>query len=156
MASLDFEHEKRVFTEYHETHFLALQEAGKALEMLLNELLLQLTAVPVSKVESRITSFNECIWKFELKYLSALEEAGTAYSMRDHIDDLIGLRIVCLYEDDIEKIGNFLGTEFDVLNVTDKISAIEMTEGSFGYKGLHFDLRLNESRSNEPKLQQYR
>ncbi|GGI18479.1 GTP pyrophosphokinase [Oxalicibacterium faecigallinarum] len=156
MASLDFEHERKVFAEYHESHFHMLQDAGKALVSLLNELLINLKAVPISKVESRIKSCNECIWKFELKYLHALEETGTSYSIKDHIDDLIGLRIVCLYEDDIEKIGNFLETEFDVLNVTDKITSIEMTEGSFGYKGLHFDLKLNASRSDEPEFQQYR
>ena len=155
MASQDFEHEKRVFSEYYEANLSVLQQASKALTHLLNELLIQLKDIPISKIESRIKSCDECIWKFDLKYLQALEEASVPYAIKDHINDLVGLRIVCLYEDDIEKIGNFLGSEFDVLDVTDKITKIEMTEGSFGYKGLHFDLKLNESKLRKPEYQPY-
>ena len=40
-----------------------------------------------------------------------------------------------------------LSNEFEVLGVTDKISQIENTEDSFGYKGLHLDLKLSGTRN---------
>jgi putative GTP pyrophosphokinase len=44
-----------------------------------------------------------------------------------------------------------LKSHFDVIEVTDKISAIESTEDSFGYKGLHMDLRLKKNRLELPE-----
>ena len=63
--------------------------------------------------------------------------------------------MVCLYEDDIEKIRAILSEQFEVVDVTDKISQIENTEGSFGYKGLHLDLRLNVGRRTLPEYVRY-
>ncbi len=155
MASLDFEQEKTQFREFYDAHAGALHNASKSLSTLLTDLLPQLGTVPISKIESRVKDREECIKKFNLKYRQALEEGATPYAIRDHISDLIGLRIVCLYEDDIEKIGNILTAEFDVVEVTDKISTIENTEASFGYKGLHFDLRLKNPRLALPEYQAY-
>jgi ppGpp synthetase/RelA/SpoT-type nucleotidyltranferase len=155
MASLDFEQEKTQFREFYDAHAGALHNASKSLSTLLTDLLPQLDTVPISKIESRVKDREECIRKFNLKYRQALEEGATPYAIGDHISDLIGLRIVCLYEDDIEKIGNILKAEFDVVEVTDKISTIENTEGSFGYKGLHFDLRLKNPRLALPEYQTY-
>ncbi|WP_307718600.1 GTP pyrophosphokinase [Massilia violaceinigra] len=64
---------------------------------------------------------------------------------------MIGLRVVCLYEDDIDKIKKCLEEHFDVIDITDKIAIIENTEGSFGYKGLHLDLKLNGQRKPLPE-----
>jgi len=44
---------------------------------------------------------------------------------------------------------------FKIIDVTDKISAVESTEDSFGYKGLHMDLALNDQMSTLPKYQQH-
>jgi len=62
---------------------------------------------------------------------------------------------VCLYEDDIENIQNVLKDHFEVIDVTDKISQIESTEDSFGYKGLHLDLKLGETRKNMPEYKAF-
>jgi hypothetical protein len=71
------------------------------------------------------------------------------------VTDLIGLRIVCLYEDEIDKVADVLRSHFQVVEITDKVLAMESTEGSFGYKGLHMDLRLNSARSALPEYAQY-
>jgi hypothetical protein len=42
-----------------------------------------------------------------------------------------------------------------VIDKTDKIAQIENTEGSFGYKGLHLDLRLNATRKAMPEYIKY-
>lgn len=154
MASLDFEREKLEFAAFYEANLSSLENASEAITELLADLMPQLSVVPISKIESRVKSCDECIRKFDLKYLQLLEETAIPYSIKEHIDDLIGLRIVCLYEDDIEKIGQILESEFDVLDVTNKIITLEQTEGSFGYKGLHFDLKLKKGASRSmPQLQ---
>lgn len=65
------------------------------------------------------------------------------------------MRVVCLYEDDIEKIEKCLSEHFEVIEKTDKIAQIENTEGSFDYKGLHLDLRLNKIRKDLPEYSKY-
>ncbi|RZI56191.1 MAG: (p)ppGpp synthetase [Rubrivivax sp.] len=155
MASLDFEGEKVRFRAFYESNSSRLLNAGRSLVSLLTDLLPQLGSVPFSKIESRLKDREECIKKFNLKYRQALETASTDYEIRHHISDLVGLRIVCLYEDDIEKIGAILQSEFEVVEVTDKISTIENTEASFGYKGLHFDLKLKNPRLELPEYRAY-
>ncbi|SEK28235.1 ppGpp synthetase catalytic domain-containing protein (RelA/SpoT-type nucleotidyltranferase) [Roseateles sp. YR242] len=155
MASRDFEGEKAEFRVYYDANAVMLQNASRSLASLLTDLLPQLGAVPVSKIESRLKDREECIKKFNLKYRPVLEENSKEYEIRDHISDLVGLRIVCLYEDDIEKIGEILKSEFEVVEVTDKISTIENTEASFGYKGLHVDLKLKNPRLELPEYRAY-
>ena len=42
-----------------------------------------------------------------------------------------------------------------MIDVTDKVSAVESTEASFGYKGLHLDLRLNAEQAALPENAAY-
>jgi putative GTP pyrophosphokinase len=155
MASLDFEVEKTQFREFYELNTVALHNASRSLSSLLTDLLPQLGAIPISKIEARVKDREECIKKFNLKYRPELEEKALVYVIKDHISDLVGLRIVCLYEDDIEKIGKVLHEQFEVVSVTDKIATIENTEGSFGYKGLHFDIKLKKPRLELPEYLTY-
>jgi len=48
-----------------------------------------------------------------------------------------------------------LKENFDVLEVTDKVKALESTEGQFGYKGLHLDLKINEKRRSLPEYARF-
>lgn len=155
MPSLDFETEKAQFREFHTSNHRLLEDAKNSFVALTNALLIHTGSIAVSKIEGRVKDREECIKKFNLKYRTNLESESIRYSIRDHITDLIGLRVVCLYEDDIEKIEKCLSENFDVIDRTDKISQIENTEGSFGYKGLHLDLRLSEARKALPEYLKY-
>ncbi len=68
---------------------------------------------------------------------------------------MIGIRIVCLYEDQIAVLSEILRKNFKILNVTDMISSVESTEDSFGYKSLHMDLALNDEMALLPKYQPF-
>ncbi len=105
----------------------------------------------ISKVEGRVKDRDECIRKFSRKYRAGLEENGTPYEIRPFISDLIGIRVVCLYEDELEKVAQAVQNVFDVIDVTDKVRDVEGTEASFGYKGLHLDLRLNAAQAALPE-----
>lgn len=155
MASKIFDSEKSIFREFYSDNFSLLDGANKSFCALINALLTHSANISVSKIEGRVKDKEECIRKFNLKYRKGLEAEDKSYSIKDHISDLIGLRIVCLYEDDIEKVKDTLSEHFEVMDITDKISEVESTEGSFGYKGLHLDLKLGEKRREMPEYKAF-
>ena len=141
MPSLDFEREEARFHAFHEQNLQRLQEACASFVTLITALLSASGQVDVAKVEGRVKDESECIQKFTRKYRPSLEEANLPYEIAPYISDLIGVRVVCLYEDELEKVAHLVRSHFDVMEVTDKVAAVEGTEASFGYKGLHLDLR---------------
>jgi putative GTP pyrophosphokinase len=155
MASLDFEFEKAAFRAFYGQNLELLETAQKSFMALVNALVMHPGTIAVSKIEGRVKDKEECIRKFARKYQPGLEERNETYDIRSHVTDLIGLRIVCLYEDEIDQVEEVLRSHFEVIEITDKVSAMENTEGSFGYKGLHMDLRLNAQRSALPEYAQY-
>ena len=147
MASLDFDLEKSHFREYYDSNRELLEDAKDTFINIVNTLLTQAEQVNLSKVEGRVKDREEAIRKFNVKYRKQLEVEGKEYVIADHISDLIAIRAVCLYEDDVEEAARLASDHLDVIEDTDKISSMESTEGFFGYKGLHMDLQLNRDRS---------
>ena len=154
MPSLDFETEKTAFTDYYDNHWDVLEGATGSFVTLIRSLLVASGHAP-PKIEQRIKDREECIKKFTRKYRSGLEADATPYTIKDHITDLIGIRIICLYEDEVQPINDLVCEQFEVLGVTDKITLVEGTEDSFGYKGLHLDLKLNDERFHLPEYTLY-
>lgn len=153
MASLDFEIEKQKFRDYWNENHETLEQGKDAFVAIIRSLLTD--DFDVSTVFGRIKEREEAIKKFCLKYQDDLEKENVAYEIKDHITDLIGLRVVCLYEADVVKIKDVLSNEFDVIEVTDKIKDVEAKEDSFGYKGLHVDLKLRAPRIGMKEYQRY-
>ena len=150
MPSLDFEAEKSAFRDYYNDHAQRFDQAKDAFLTLLGSLLAH-RGLAVAAANGRIKEREEAIKKFTRKYQSALEKSETPYAIKDHITDLIGLRLVCLYEDEIEPMGELVRQHFNVIEITDKTAEIEGTENSFGYKGLHLDLTLDAARAVMPE-----
>lgn len=150
MPSLDFEQEQSRFLSYYHQHQAALQAACDAYVALVSAWLSRDGSLDISKVEGRVKDRSECIRKFSRKYRAGMEESGTPYEILPFISDLVGIRVVCLYEDELEKVAQAVQGLFDVIDVTDKVRDVEGTEASFGYKGLHLDLRLNAAQAALP------
>ena len=155
MASLDFGHEKRAFRNFYDNNYKLLESAKTVYIQNINSLLMDAEVGEVTKIEGRVKDKEECIKKFHRKYQSKLEADEQPYEIKDYLSDLIGIRIICLYEDQIEVVSEVLKRHFRIIDVTDKISAVESTEDSFGYKGLHMDLALNDQISSLPEHQQH-
>ena len=153
MPSLDFEEEKNKFREFYGLNHEALEAAKDAFVAIITSILAD--GYPISGVSGRVKDRDEAINKFTIKYQSKLEEAQTPYEIKDHITDLIGVRVISLYEADIEKIKDVLSEEFEIIEITDKIKDIESKESSFGYKGLHVDLRLKPPRNTMREYSRY-
>jgi putative GTP pyrophosphokinase len=152
MASLDFDIEEARFRRFYAEQQVPLAATCSQVTQRVQKLVSEAGGVEVAKIEGRVKDVEECIQKFVRKYRPALEEHNTAYEIRPFITDLIGVRVVCLYEDEPEKIASIVREHFAVIDVTDKTSAVESTEASFGYKGLHLDLKLDASQHNHPEL----
>lgn len=150
---MDFEKEKVIFRDYWNENSNLLNQAKTAFIAIINALLID--EFPIAAVSGRVKLREECVKKFSLKYQSVLEQENTPYEIKDHITDLIGLRIVSLYETDVSKIKDALAEEFDIIEVTDKISAMEAKDDSFGYKGLHVDLKLKSPRTGMKEYKRY-
>jgi ppGpp synthetase/RelA/SpoT-type nucleotidyltranferase len=152
MPTLVFEDEKNAFRNFYNDNAQRFEQAKDAFLTLLRSLLAH-RGLAVAATSGRIKDREECIKKFMRKYQSSLEKNETPYEIKDHITDLIGLRLVCLYEDQIEPIGGLVRQHFDLIEVTDKTAEIEGTENAFGYKGLHLDLRLDTVRAAMPEYE---
>lgn len=152
MASLDFEREESRFRAFYSAQRPQLEEACAALTAAISDAVGGARSVDLSKVEGRVKDVDECIRKFARKYRPGLEESNTPYEIQHWITDLIGVRVVCLYEDELEKVAQIVRSHFAVIDVTDKASAVESTEASFGYKGLHLDLRPGPALCGLPAL----
>ena len=151
MASLDFEQEKRVFREFYENNHKQFVAAKNAYIGIIRTLTRQSEVAEVTKIEGRVKDQEECIKKFQRKYQVKLEADEQPYEIKDFISDLIGIRIVCLYEDQVSVVAELLQRHFRILNLTDKTSELESTEDSFGYKGVHMDLALSAEMASLPK-----
>jgi putative GTP pyrophosphokinase len=155
MASLDFEQETEAFRDFYESnrkHFFA---AKNIYIRLINSLIKRLGINEVTKIEGRVKDKEECIKKFIRKYQNKLEADEQPYEIKFFISDLVGIRIVCLYEDQVTLLSEILQHHFKILDITDKISSVENTEEVFGYKGLHMDLALNDEMASLPKYLPY-
>lgn len=92
--------------------------------------------VEISAVTSRAKTLNSFLGKLVRKsYADPLSE----------VTDLAGVRVVCLYLDDIPAIDQIINDEFRVVERVDKLA--EKQPNEFGYGALHFIVRLGKRSS---------
>lgn len=119
-------------------------KAAKTLKNLIVNLLGQ--KFEKSNVVYRIKDKHSCIDKVGKKYIKILQD-DPEKNITDLLTDLIGVRIICMYESEIQKIAELLEPEFEIIDKTDKTKELLENDNAFGYKGLHLDLKLNQVRA---------
>ena len=153
MASLDFETENRNFIEWHAKSYPTLRAAEKTYRNLLHLLLSSVETLPQPKIVSRLKERDECITKFQRKYQSDLESENNNYEIKNCITDIIGIRVICLYESNIDVIVAKLKSNFQVIDESNKTKELQSQDDKFGYKGQHLDLKLNSKREKLPEYE---
>ncbi|MBK7791641.1 MAG: (p)ppGpp synthetase [Betaproteobacteria bacterium] len=151
----EFDRAKREFREYYDANIATLRDAERSVRSQILSALADQPSFATPHVVSRIKAREECISKFQRKYLARLAQAGAPYEIKNYIGDLIGVRVICLYTPDIMEIARLLEEEFDVLNFTDKTREVEVTADTFRYKGLHLDMELSARRKSLPAYARY-
>lgn len=148
---VDFLEKRENFKEYYAANLIKIASAEKAFKNLIRLLCSNSDLFTEPKIQSRTKDRNECIEKFNLKYRKEVEKSKKNYEIKDFISDLIGIRIICHYESDIENVVEILKYNFDILCITNKTNQLLEKKDSFGYKGVHLDLKLDKSRAKLPE-----
>jgi len=113
----------------------------------------------VPKVESiigRTKSLDECISKFKRKYLPLLKPDENSFIIRDYLTDLIGIRAVCYYSEEVYEIRRRLKKYFREIEIADKSNLLEKTDDKFGYKSLHLQLVLKNRLEDVAENQRFK
>lgn len=155
MSSLNFEDEKGHFREYYNDKRPLFVDAVDSYRTLISLLLTDNDKFSTPTVSGRVKAREECINKFSNKYQKKCEEKQEPYEIKQFVTDIIGLRVICFYESDIALVKDLLSENFAVISETDKTLALESHDDTFGYKGLHLDLRLSKVRAELPEYRRF-
>lgn len=93
-------------------------------------------SIEFSNIVSRAKTLNSFLEKIQRKsYRDPLVE----------ITDLAGVRIVCLYNDDLLKVEESIAEHFEIIEKIDKLT--NKRNDQFGYGAIHFVVRLGKNSS---------
>lgn len=84
--------------------------------------------------------------KDEISITKKLYRKGVTYQNYLDMNDKSGVRVICRFKEDIEVIADCIRKGFEVLKEEDKSNLLKLNE--FGYKSLHFDIKLNREKTN--------
>lgn len=156
MSSLDvkdFDIKRENFKEWYAQTSPALRAAEKTYRNLLRLLISSISTLPPPKIISRLKKRDECVAKFQRKYLSKLDLKEGDYEIQYHVTDIIGIRIICLYESNLDTVADQLKSNFELVSEANKTKELQSQDDKFGYKGQHLNLKLNNKRSNLPEYE---
>ncbi|VVJ23023.1 RelA/SpoT [Amycolatopsis camponoti] len=102
-------------------------------------------ALAASKIQFHTVSFR-------VKELDSAHEKIASRSSRypdySALTDLLGLRVITYFEDDVDKVSDVLRTEFDVDEENSVDKRANLDSDRFGYLSVHFILTLGEKREH--------
>lgn len=97
------------------------------------------SAIKVHSFTARIKAFDSCVNKvMDKKIKKPFEE----------IKDFVGLRVICLFLSDLDRVGNVIKETFEVLDRKDKTN--DSGKNVFGYMGTHFIVKLKAKKETNP------
>lgn len=128
--------------QYHERLAIYQRLAQVAEETLRQALKEQ--RVTVTVLEHRVKTQASLAGKLELK--------GAKYRTLDDVTDIVGMRVVTFYSDDVDKVAAIVNETFlvDRINSVDKRKLHRLD--SFGYNSLHYICKLPKSVVNDPDM----
>ena len=127
-------HGERLLRQYRDLRPMLQNLSDEAYTMLRKALKDQ--GIYVTAIEHRVKTEKSLRGKLELK--------GTKYKSIDDITDLVGLRVITFYTDDVDKVAVVAKSLFDIdwQESVDKRKLHELD--AFGYNSLHYICRLKK------------
>ena len=130
-------------TEKFKTDLKSFEDYRIKIEVLLRELLIQ-NGINFHKIESRI--------KEPTKLDEKIIRKNDKYNELNDITDLVGLRVITFFEDEVDNVAKIIKTEF-VIDPENSIDKRKLDSDRFGYMSLHYVVSLTEERKG---LTEYR
>ena len=124
-------HCEAILEEYREHLPLFEQVKGEVLSKLKE--VFEEAGLIVASIEGRVKTEGSLAGKLELK--------GSKYASLQDITDIVGVRVITFYIDDVDKVASAVDRLFEIdwANSVDKRKAHEID--SFGYMSLHYICR---------------
>lgn len=122
--------EAKQFRELMMMYTCAIREVKTKLEVLNDDLAVRNERNPIQMIKSRVKKPNSIISKLEKR-----GQPVTVASIKDNLDDVAGIRVICSFVDDIYAVANMLAHQDDVnvLMVKDYIRSPKIN----GYRSYH-------------------
>lgn len=90
--------------------------------------------IPIHMIGGRVKTFESLIAKAKRQDIQA---------PLDDIDDICGIRIICLFLSDLARLGKIVNNIFQVLRKDDKLAS--KADDQFGYLSVHYICKLHDS-----------
>lgn len=125
-------HSEMLMQQYHDLLPTLEQLSQEAYDLLRHTLREQ--GIYVTAIEHRVKTEKSLAGKLELK--------GAKYKSIDDITDLVGLRVITFYSDEVDKVAAIVKRIFDI-DWQDSVDKRKLHEvDSFGYNSLHYICRF--------------
>jgi putative GTP pyrophosphokinase len=128
--------------EQYDRHLHIYEAFAAKLETLVRDII-GARSIQIHSVTSRVKTRNSLRQK-------VLRPSATYQEIED-ITDLVGVRAICYFADDVDRVADVLESEFqiDTANTVDKRDALDPDQ--FGYLSLHHIVSLKSTRSALPE-----
>ena len=97
------------------------------------KVLLEEAGIGYLAINCRIKSFDSFLKKIDRKHYD---------NPFVQIEDICGIRVICYYRSDMEKICEVISREFEVLEGEDKEELLD--DNQFGYRSFHYIVKIRE------------
>ena len=131
----------------YQRNFSLYQEFAAECKQLFEELLV-LNKISYLQIESRIKSLPSYLDKV---YRLVSSNNKTA----DNFDDLLGIRLITYYIEDIQLVSDLIETKFRIHSRNSEYTTRNRAPNQFGYSSIHYKLSLSPSSLNSDKLAKF-
>lgn len=121
-----------------------LENLDRSLDTLINSLLKQ-KGIKSHQIQTRVKARDS----LEKKII-----AKQKYKSLDDITDVVGIRIITYFEDDVNKVAKVVEEEFDI-DQENSVDKREIDSDRFGYRSLHYVASLKENRTTLSEYSDY-
>jgi len=94
----------------------------------------------IQNKQIKIHAFDPRIKPFD-SFVKKIRRKGVKEPFQE-IMDVVGLRIVCLFQSDVKEIGVIVKKNFEIVEEDDKINSVDVN--IFGYMSLHYKAKLKD------------